>query len=253
MAVFSNRTNKTLFNTALVVIGIGLVLIAIISLNKDKAPLNAEQRISEHAQKESELFQKDADIVRLRHLKYWVAIIEDYQSKVGHYPLQGESDTPLYVFIATPSQLASLSTSDHLIASGQLKSPFSTSTSSAPPTRTMKDFVNVLEAGLNRQITEYYDPQDTINTDNSRPNLYTYTINNDTYTFSINTHQHYLFSRFIAPNFHTVEVSNVGNPSANLILTPQMLFNSSHYKIAAGKAISNPNLFEKGHTRHMSE
>ena len=49
-------------------------------------------------------YQHDADIFRLRHLKYYGENIQEYHEKTGEYPLQGESEKPNYVHIAAPHQ-----------------------------------------------------------------------------------------------------------------------------------------------------
>lgn len=46
-----------------------------------------------------EAYQKDADVIRLRHLKYLGGIVEEYKMKTGKYPLQGETKSQNYVFI----------------------------------------------------------------------------------------------------------------------------------------------------------
>ncbi len=37
----------------------------------------------------SEAFQTDADVYRLQHLQYYVALIEEYRAKSGRVPLEG--------------------------------------------------------------------------------------------------------------------------------------------------------------------
>ena len=49
-----------------------------------------------------EKYQHDADIFRLRHIKYFGNLIEEFHQKTGAYPLQGKSKHPHYVHIAAP-------------------------------------------------------------------------------------------------------------------------------------------------------
>ena len=49
-------------------------------------------------------FQDDADIYRLRHIKYYGELIEEYKKKTGKIPFQGEASVPINVFIANSKQ-----------------------------------------------------------------------------------------------------------------------------------------------------
>ncbi len=93
-----------------------------------------------------ETYQHDADIVRARHLLEWARIIEAYHDKSGYYPLQRrvEGDKTSRVLIATREQQSYL---------GRAKDdPRVTSVS-------VKEFVADIEAVLEREIDERYDPQ----------------------------------------------------------------------------------------------
>lgn len=169
-------------------------------------------------------FQADADIIRLRHLQHWVTLIESYHEQTGKYPFQGESAHPIYVFVATPRQQADKN----------LTPP--------PPAskRSMSNFVDTLESGLGRSINEYYDPQYAAD---AKPNFYMYMIDGDNYYFAIHTHQRYPFSKNIAPNYYKVEVSNTYNASANLVVTPEILFSSDSYVKAVNLPVQKPEFF----------
>lgn len=168
-------------------------------------------------------FQNDADIVRLKHLQYWVNLIEEYHAKTGKYPFQDEANVPIYVIIATPRQQIPRSQMPKDIV-----------------TKSMHAFVKTLETGLGRTINEYYDPQFE---KDYKPNFYMYMINKGVYNFAIHTHQRYYFGKNIAPNYNKVEVSNVYNPSANLIVTPTILFDSDYYKEMSQKPLQKPKFF----------
>ena len=57
-------------------------------------------------------FQADADQIRLEHLEYWTALMEEYNSVKGYYPLQNklqEKNDIGLVKIATKQQMSVLS------------------------------------------------------------------------------------------------------------------------------------------------
>ena len=49
-------------------------------------------------------FQTGADLVRLRHLKYYGELLDEFHSKTGSYPLQGRRDFPIYVHVGHEGQ-----------------------------------------------------------------------------------------------------------------------------------------------------
>lgn len=181
-------------------------------------------------------FQADADIVRLNHLRYWVGEIEAYHKKTGKYPLQGVTDNPVYVFVASPMQEQSIT--------------------QAPPSpaivKPMKDFVDALETGLEKSIDEFYDPQYA---PDAKPNFYIYLINGADYYFAVHTHQNFAFSKIIGPDYNKIEVSNTYNPSANLILTSSILFNSQAFKDAVDAPPQKKEFFQQREelTRHATK
>src|SRR5207253_671 len=110
--------------------------------------------------------QRDADIVRLQHLKYYGTLIEEYKEKTSHYPLEGRSAVPIYVHVAHDRQ--------------------SEFTKKGPPTKheviPFADLIAELESGLGRPIDEYYDPQYF---PTRRPNFYIYMIHRDAFFFAV--------------------------------------------------------------------
>lgn len=169
-------------------------------------------------------FQNDADIVRLKHLQYWVNLIEEYHAKTGKYPFQGQSDAPIIVKIATPRQLA-----------------YFPEDPSGIQNYSMKKLVATLEKGLGRTIDEYYDPQYA---PDAKPNFYLYMIDGDEYFLAVHTHQAYPFARKVAQNYYKVEVSNRYDPSTHLILTSKILFPSQPFKDASNKKIAKKAFFD---------
>lgn len=179
-------------------------------------------------------FQTDADIIRLQHMKKWVDLIEAYHDKTGTYPLQGQTDRKLIVFIATPQQQSytyQLPGAEHA---------------------SMTTLVSALEQGLGRSINEYYDPQYV---PDAKPNYYIYMLDGDDYFFAVHTHQNYAFSRNVAPDYNKVEVSNTHSRYTPKILTPKMLFKSQAFKQATSKAVSNAKFFQEREalTLHVSK
>ncbi len=134
-------------------------------------------------------YQKDADIIRLRHLKYYSNLLVEYYKKAGKYPFQGEHNLPVYVYVAHAEQIAST------------KSPLPFSNISV----SFKDFIHEIENTLGRTVNEYYDPQ---NQPYKRPNFYTYMVNGEYAYFAIHTHNKFPFSRKISDNYYKIEVSN---------------------------------------------
>ena len=71
-----------------------------------KSPALTKEQIAEVANQSNlidpvlKVFQDDADIYRLRHLKYYGGLIEEYHDMIGEYPFENEAEIPVYVFVA---------------------------------------------------------------------------------------------------------------------------------------------------------
>jgi hypothetical protein len=116
-----------------------------------QSPVNAMDK-----KKAAMLYQYDADLVRLEHIEYWSGLIEEYKEKVGSYPFQqalGASETGL-VRIATKEQ-----SSFFAPESEQYYQKIDNNRDGRFHEFTTKEFVALLEEGLNRKIDERYDPQ----------------------------------------------------------------------------------------------
>ena len=156
-------------------------------------------------------YQHDADIERLKHLKYWGGIIEEFKEKNGHYPLQNNSPTQNYVYITSPRH--------QQYPHGE------------PPyehTKTdITKFKEVLENGLGRKIDLPFDPQLVpVN----KPNFYIYMIQGDRYFFNVHLHDGEGFGRKLGPYYYKAEISNVAIPQRN-IFTFKELLSSEAFKI----------------------
>lgn len=171
-----------------------------------------------------EKFQEDADIIRLRHLEYYGNLLLEYHDKTGKYPFIGVNDVPAYVHIATPMQKKSIV--------GQ------------PPYRHVTaDFSHLVkELGrvLERDIEEYYDPQEVMT---DRPNFYLYMVDGDGYYFAVHTHQSFSFANQVAPNYNKVEITNQKGDIAYLH-NPRDLFKNEAFRAAVTKEPSRPKFFE---------
>jgi len=138
-----------------------------------------------------EKYQFDADIYRLKHLKYYGELFFEYKDKTGYFPFEGVSDKPTYVFVATKEQYENTRGNPHPFN----EVPFS-------------EFIKELEKKLGRTINEYYDPQ---REGTYTPNFYIYMINKKTFFFAVHLYQQFPFSINISKNYNKLEISN--NPT----------------------------------------
>jgi len=140
------------------------------------------------AEKMDKEYQHDADIFRLRHLKYFGELIEEYHQKTGKYPLHGESETQHYVLIAAPHQ--------QKYAEG------------TPPQFKVTDvesFRSVLKTGLGRDIEFKFDPQKV---PVGAPNFYIYMIEGDSFFFAVHLYNGRAFTNPLGKHYHKLEITN---------------------------------------------
>lgn len=172
----------------------------------------------------SESFQKDADIVRLKHLKYYGELIEEYARKAGKYPFQGREKVPVYVFVAHDRQEKYTKPGppySHVVV------PFS-------------ELVKDVESVLGREIPEYFDPQFV---PVHKPNFYIYMVADDTYYFAVHVYQPFTFAKKVGENYNKIEISN--NPGKeSRACAPDALFGSKSFKKELGKKMRKPGFFE---------
>ena len=163
-------------------------------------------------------FQKDADVVRLRHLKYYGELLEAYHKITGKYPFQGQKDIPIYVHVANDKQIEY--------------------TKKGPPyphtVVAFREFVKEVESALGKEINEYYDPQYA---PVYKPNFYVYLIHKDMYFFAIHLHQALPFTEKIGEHHYKIEISNHPNEQ-NLAVSADVLLNSAEFKAELNKTIS---------------
>lgn len=156
-------------------------------------------------------YQKSADIMRLRHLEYYVKLIELYNEKSGQYPFQ--SNDQIYVFIANSDQI-------------QFTENYKKNIPAPFKTISFKDFILELERVIEKPIDEYYDPQ---NAPDVKYNWYLYAMIQNDFYFAIHVHQDYIFSKKLGDYSYKIEVSNYPNYGKNLIISPERLLNSDEF------------------------
>lgn len=181
--------------------------------------------------KTSALFQKDADIVRLKHLEYYGNLIENYKEKTGYYPFEKDSNIPVIIYIAHEEQIE--------FTKGGINEPHKEVA--------FKEFVTELEHALQISIKEYYDPQYR---PDYKPNYYMYMINNATYYFAIHVHQPFPFARKVSDYYHKIEISNHPNNRKRSI-SPHSLFKHPLFKTESSKPIKKSGFFDKREQKYL--
>ena len=140
------------------------------------------------AEKMENQYQHDADIFRLRHLKYYGELLEEYHKKTGTYPLQGDSEGQHYVLVAAPHQ-----------------KKYTDGLPEELPVTDVESFRAVLKKGLGRDIEFKFDPQ-KVPVD--APNFYIYMIEGDTFFFAVHLYHRRSFSNPLGRHYHKLEITN---------------------------------------------
>lgn len=165
----------------------------------------------------SKEYQDDADIFRLRHLKYMAELIEEYYQKRGKYPLQGDVAMSNYVHIANTFQEEY----------AKERPPFSHKLTP------LHVFIDSLEAGLGRKVTLKYDPQKV---PANKPNFYVYLIQDNYYFFAVHLHNSFSFSKYIAPYYNKAEVTNLSPNTDGQSTLKELLSNKEFVETLEKKA-----------------
>jgi len=176
-------------------------------------------------------FQKDADIVRLEHLKYYGELLGKYHAAKGKYPFQGKESKPIYVHIANDKQ--EKATKDgpsfaHVVI------PFA-------------KFIAEIESALGHEIEEYYDPQYS---GDYKPNFYIYKIHKDTYFFAIHVHQPFSFAKKASKFYYKVEITNFPT-FRNRAHDPKSLFSNPEFEQELKKKILKESFFRKREEKYI--
>jgi hypothetical protein len=184
-----------------------------------KSPEKSKEEIDNIKQSSPKLnsvetqFQKDADIYRLMHLKYYGSLIEEYYQKNQKYPFQDKEKKPIEVIVAHKKQEKYANPKNN---------------PNNPSRYSMKEFVQELEKGLNREINEYYDPQYI---PIYKPNFYIYTIQDGVYYFAVHVSQSFSFSHKVLDNYYKVEITNNTKDARYGILFSELIKNDDFIKI----------------------
>ncbi len=175
-------------------------------------------------------YQNDCDVVRLQHLSYYGHLIEEYKSKVGKYPFEGE-DQQVYAFIYNKNQkeyCADTNPYSHI-----QKSP--------------KDFFAELESGLGRKVDQLFDPQYV---PSGRPVFYIYMIDGNQYFFAVHLSKKYPFSKKVASKYYKTEISNIPDEEYQFYKIDDLEQNED-FKKATSKTFGG--YFEFRKTQHVRE
>ncbi len=140
------------------------------------------------AEKMDKEYQHDADIFRLRHLKYFGKLIEEYHQKTGKYPLQGDSETQHYVLLAAPHQ-----------------QKYAKGTPEQFKVTDVENFRATLKEGLGRDIEFKFDPQKV---PAEAPNFYIYMIEEGSFFFAVHLYNGRSFTNPLGKHYHKLEITN---------------------------------------------
>ncbi len=163
------------------------------------------------AEKMDRAYQHDADIFRLRHLKYYGKLIEEYHQKTGKYPLQGDSETQHYVLLAAPHQ-----------------QKYAQGTPEQFKVTAVEDFRATLKEGLGRDIEFKFDPQKV---PVGAPNFYIYMIEEDTFFFAVHLYHGRSFTTPLDKHCHKLEITN-GEPNRRGLWKPAELLRDTDFQAA---------------------
>jgi hypothetical protein len=173
------------------------------------------------------LYQHDMDIARLNDVRAIGALIEEYKSKTGQYPLMTGKDIPAYAHIATKEQ--------RKVIDAQKGPPYEHVTVPAP------DFIALLEKGLGRPVEMPFDPQ---RAPSGRQHFYSYMVTGDRYFLGVHLYGAQPFAQKIRDKWYKVEISNRGSADP-LIWDYEALMADTAYKAAAAKTPHKPGYVEQ--------
>ncbi|MCF7920886.1 MAG: hypothetical protein K9N06_13325 [Candidatus Cloacimonetes bacterium] len=129
------------------------------------------------------------DGVRLRHLRYYGDVLEEYYKIAGKYPFEGEADVPIYVKIISEFQTEKVM-------------------EEVPPEyirKSAKEFQKELEKVLDRSVSLRYDPKDIRD---QAPVNYSYTIDGSVFYFAVFLSSRLEVSRKITEKCNKLELTN---------------------------------------------
>jgi hypothetical protein len=143
----------------------------------------------------NEYNQEFMDVERINDINEIAQYIEEYKEKTGNYPLMGEKDIPVYVYITTEQQ------------------QIDANKYGGPPIEhhmvTVDAFTDILAKGLGKQITLPRDPQEMVS--GARPNFYTYMVKEGFYDLSTHLYYPQPFAYKIKDDWHVLAIGNKTN------------------------------------------
>jgi hypothetical protein len=157
-----------------------------------------------------DIYQADADIIRMQHFDYYAQLLTEFNEKNGKYPFQYEKEDPVYVFILTDFQ----------------EKNFKDTTPYRHYNVNDRYFFKELSNGLDREIYEKYDPQKS-GTD-GRPNMYVYMVYEENIYFAIHLYSENSFTKNISRYYNKMELSNDDDKEYSLY-TYEILKNDPMY------------------------
>jgi hypothetical protein len=172
-------------------------------------------------------YQHDADIFRLRHLKYFGELIEEYHQKTGKYPLQGDSKTQHYVLLAAPHQRK-----------------YTQGTPAQFKVTDVEKFRVILKEGLGREIEFKFDPQKV---PVGAPNFYIYMIEDDSFFFAVHLYNSRSFTNPLGKHYHKLEITNE-EPNRRGLWKLGELLNDKEFQLAVKE---NPH--KEDYFRHLEK
>ncbi|MBN1472763.1 MAG: hypothetical protein JW925_13370 [Syntrophaceae bacterium] len=202
------------------------------SPQKTNEEINEIKYASPALPKEFQAFQDDADILRLRHIKYYGNLLEKFKDKTGKYPFEGMEKVPVYVFIENDMQ--------EKYNKGHDPNPHAV--------KNLSEFFREIEDKLGEKIKQYYDPQYA---PDKKPNYYMYMIRGDQYFFAVHISKYYGFSRKVSDNYYKVEISNFSHEGQR-ILTYSDLVKNKQFNEAINKEVWKKDFFKQRELKYIN-
>ena len=165
-----------------------------------------------------ELYQRDADIIRMQHFDYYAKLLDEYYQKKKKYPFQSTKEAPVYVFILNKIQ------EKYFIDNNPIHH-YRISDA---------DFFTELAQGVGRSVDEKYDPQN-IST-GGRPSMYIYMIDGNRMFFAVHLFSGNAVSREVSPFYHKVELSDISVPQKNIYTYKELEKTPEYKKLISQKA-----------------
>ena len=172
--------------------------------------LSAQAQKDESSLREMEdFYQHDADIFRLRHMKYYAELFQEFMDKTGRYPFQGKASPTLDVVIATEEQ--------------QVEVDKLTQQQNSTPPLGAEDLRKELEQGLGRKQRLWFDPQ---RVPSGRPIWYYYYVEGDCFYFTIHLYSSNNIANKAGDYHYILGISNCYDQHQRYWLIPDLLQNA---------------------------